>query len=680
MYDFKPPYHGAAYYPESWPREQIDEDLDHLVRHGLNMVRVAEFAWAVMEPEEGRFDLSLFREVVDKCKARGIAVVMCTPSATPPSWMEHRYPEVLQEVGFRKFHHGHRRMSCPTSPRFREFCARITEVMAKEFASDENIVGWQIDNEVSVMSGHGGIGCTCPTCVAEWHNYLRRTYGTVEKLNDAWGHYTWSVQFTDFEEILPPDEHMTLFPAHRLAWAEYKNYIWQDFVHAQADILHRYTKAPIGTDMMPTQQLDWAGTNSKLDVLQMNHYSGPSFSYFYFDFLRALKSDRPFWVTETSCCWNGSNEPCGPRKRGFAAANTLSAFALGANTVSYWLFRSHWGGWEMAHGSVIDAWGRSLQAGDEVCEISRTLDTLRPMLEGTRVSQSGLAINYGHIPHFISEYAAMTTEKKDYRSVLMGTVANPLCHAGYRPDVIAPSADLSPYKMIISTMQYTLEEGGFLDRILDWVEAGGTWVVGPMTDIFTKDCAKYKNAPFGHLEDWANIRRAFYAPAPSPRHWYAGPLPAGDTTGLVLDDGTEVATVNWHYDALEAGEGVRVRATYAAGGDDYLPGYAAITETKRGKGRIIVMGCQPDEAGFRRIIGDIAAECGVAPVCEGSDTLLRSLRTGAFGEVLCAVETKCQPATLKMPFAATDLLTGAAYAAGEVVELAPYGYLFAKKA
>ena len=25
MYDFKPPYFGVAYYPEAWPREQIDE-------------------------------------------------------------------------------------------------------------------------------------------------------------------------------------------------------------------------------------------------------------------------------------------------------------------------------------------------------------------------------------------------------------------------------------------------------------------------------------------------------------------------------------------------------------------------------------------------------------------------------------------------------------------------------
>ena len=64
MYDFKPPYLGAAYYPESWPREEIDADLDRLQSHGLNTVRVAEFAWSTMEPEEGKFDFSNLKNFI----------------------------------------------------------------------------------------------------------------------------------------------------------------------------------------------------------------------------------------------------------------------------------------------------------------------------------------------------------------------------------------------------------------------------------------------------------------------------------------------------------------------------------------------------------------------------------------------------------------------------------------
>ena len=216
MYDFKPPYLGAAYYPESWPREEIDADLDRLVSHGLNTVRIAEFAWSTMEPEEGKYDFSLFREVVDKCKARGIAVIMCTPSATPPSWMEHKYPEVMAEFSGRHATHGGRRNSCPTNKTFRYFCAKITEEMAKEFCNDENVIGWQLDNEISTLSNQAG--CNCPSCRADWTDYLKKRYGTIQALNDAWEHYTWSLDFSSFEEVDAVNSVGGMSPAHMTAW------------------------------------------------------------------------------------------------------------------------------------------------------------------------------------------------------------------------------------------------------------------------------------------------------------------------------------------------------------------------------------------------------------------------------------------------------------------------------
>ena len=680
MYDFKPPYFGTAYYPESWPREQIDEDLTHLLENGLNTVRIAEFAWAVMEPREGEYDFSLFREVVDKCRERGISVIMCTPSATPPSWMEHKYPEVLMTAGDKRATHGSRRLSCPTNPRFRDFCARIAEAMGREFGKDENIIGWQIDNELTVMPM--GIGCTCPDCEREWHAYLRRRYGSIDALNDAWGHYTWSMQFGSFEEVDMPNGNVGLCAAHRLAWAAYKNEVYEDFCAQQAQILHRLTDAPIGTDMMPTQQLDLAGNNRVLDVVQYNHYSGPAFSAMFYDYLRTLK-DRPFWVTETSACWNGGNQPMGPRKKGFCRANTLAPFAMGGEANLYWLFRSHWGGHEMAHGSVIDAWGRPLQMAEEVRGISRDLDTLRPYLTGAQVVKSGLAISFGHLPQYIADYAPMTTPgtPSDYRYALSHNVYGRINRMHYRPDVISPYADLTPYRLLITQQQYTLEEGDFLDRILPWVEAGGTWVVGPLSDIFTKDLAKYRNAPFGHLEDWTGVRRAFYAPAPVPSSWYAGDLPAGKCTDIRLSDGYVAHTDPLHYDAYEPGEGVRVLGEYVAGGDDYLPGYAAITETVRGKGRIILLGAQLDAEGYAHFIRMLAASCGIEPITEGSGNVENSLLTGPAGTLFTAIEIDGkEPGYTVLPFAATDVFDGHRYEAGERVELPPYGCLFACRA
>ena len=51
-------YHGAAYYPELWDNKIIEEDIELMKKVGINVVRMGEFAWSQMEPEEGKIDLT----------------------------------------------------------------------------------------------------------------------------------------------------------------------------------------------------------------------------------------------------------------------------------------------------------------------------------------------------------------------------------------------------------------------------------------------------------------------------------------------------------------------------------------------------------------------------------------------------------------------------------------------
>jgi beta-galactosidase GanA len=269
----------------------------------------------------------------------------------------------------------------------------------------------------------------------------------------------------------------------------------------------------------------------------------------------------------------------------------------------------------------------------------------------------------------------------DYRNNMNRHVVGRLHRMHLRPDVINPFTDLTPYRLLITQQQYTLEEGDFLERIMPWVENGGTWVVGPHTDIFTKHAAKYKNAPFGHLEDWANITRLFYAPAPSKDAWGAEWHAMPGTTDVILSDGFLAHTDPLTYDAYQPGEGVSVLGTYAEGGDDYLPGHAAITETRVGQGRIIMLGCQLDEAGFRHFIGTLCAECGIAPIAEGSDSIQNSILTSPAGEIFTAIESSGKDGEYYtvLPFDAVDIFTARTFSAGERVEMKPYECIFARK-
>ena len=51
-------YLGVDYYPEHWNEDMLEEDLNNIVELGSNVIRIGEFAWHMMEKEEGLFDFS----------------------------------------------------------------------------------------------------------------------------------------------------------------------------------------------------------------------------------------------------------------------------------------------------------------------------------------------------------------------------------------------------------------------------------------------------------------------------------------------------------------------------------------------------------------------------------------------------------------------------------------------
>ena len=78
---------GIYYYPEHWNEKQWERDIKKISDMGFEFVHIAEFAWFKMEPEEGRFDFVWLDKVVNLCAKYHLKVVMCTPSATTPTWM-----------------------------------------------------------------------------------------------------------------------------------------------------------------------------------------------------------------------------------------------------------------------------------------------------------------------------------------------------------------------------------------------------------------------------------------------------------------------------------------------------------------------------------------------------------------------------------------------------------------
>lgn len=80
---------GVCHYPEHWPEELWADDFRRMRELGFSVIRIAEFAWTIFEPEEGRFCFDLFDRAIALAQEYGLQVILGTPTATPPAWLMH---------------------------------------------------------------------------------------------------------------------------------------------------------------------------------------------------------------------------------------------------------------------------------------------------------------------------------------------------------------------------------------------------------------------------------------------------------------------------------------------------------------------------------------------------------------------------------------------------------------
>jgi len=199
-------------------------------------------------------------------------------------------------------------------------------------------------------------------------------------------------------------------------------------------------------------------------------------------------------------------------------------------------------------------------------------------------------------------------------------------------------------------------------RIYDWVKNGGTWIVGPLSDIRTPSAAKYKNAPLGHVEDFADVRVEFT-------------LSYGKAFKTEYNDGTPVDVQPVVFNALSTGKSAESIAKYA---ECELEGYSAVTETKVGKGKIIVLGFMPQPDEFGKLVQKIAEDAGIVPLTDADKSVVTVLRDGKGGRVFCAAEVENKESCVVVPFDGYGVIDGKAYKKGERVKLPPFGVIALK--
>jgi len=649
------PMLGAAYYPEAWDESEQSHDISMMQKAGITVVRIGEFAWSKMEPREGEYDFSWLHRCVDRLEEAGIRVILGTPSACPPIWLEEKDPEMrLIDDTDQRHQHGGRRHCCSNNPTFLRYSVKIAEEMVKEFGYHPNVIGWQIDNEIAAFE----YGCYCPHCVREFEAHLRSRYGTIENLNKRWNLNLFSQNYDDFSQVPQPRPHTWHSPHLWFEWNTFHSQSHVRFIKAQADVLHRYTDRPVGTDMMPVFNQDYGKMNEFLDVVQYNHYDDEyslKRELFWFDYMRPIKN-TPFWVTETSTNWNGATStPSNLRPEGFCRANSWLPIVLGAEANMYWLWRQHWAGHELMHGAVLYASGRPMHTFGEVQELAEGYARCADFLTDTRV-KTDFAMIASSTTDYLMKQQSVTWEEgahqweTAYCKRLM-RIYDAIAETGIRPDVLTPMGSFDKYRILLTPYLLTLEEEDLQQRITDWVKQGGIWIAGPMTDIRNDIGAHYRDRETGILE--ALTGAVLVQQIPDAEH----------RTPCAWADGSEFQANKW-LQLFDVPEDAQVLASVTAG-YSALVGKAVVFRKKVGKGQIWVLGTEPSREDLVRLLNTVLAETGSThPKVTGK--VAAAYRSGPHFRGICAQEYGGENGTLTLDKPHTDLLTGANHS-GEIV-------------
>jgi beta-galactosidase len=233
---------GVCYYPEHWDERMWEDDLRRMRGYGIEVVRIAEFAWNQFEMQEGCYTFDLFDRFMELALREQMKVIFCTPTATAPAWMSEKYPEILNStIDGELYRHGTRRHNNLNSPKYRDFSAKITEKLAEHYSAFPNLIGWQLDNEIN---------CENDLYYSEsdhqaFRDYMKRKFGSLDRLNKEMGTVFWNQIYTDWDQIHLTRRTNTFGQTNPHMQLEEKRFISETVIgyfKLQADIIKRYRR------------------------------------------------------------------------------------------------------------------------------------------------------------------------------------------------------------------------------------------------------------------------------------------------------------------------------------------------------------------------------------------------------------------------------------------------------
>ncbi len=649
--------YGGDYNPEQWPEEVWAQDVALMREAGVNLVSIGIFSWALLEPREGEFDLDWLDRLIDLLHENGIRVDLGTPTASPPAWFFHTYPDarvVTRDgtvLGF-----GSRGMASPSHPAYRAASVRITTELARRYGKHPALALWHVHNEYGAPVSDD----YSPASAAAFRTWLRDRYATLDALNTAWGTRFWGQVYGEWEHVgVPTVAPSVVNPSQRLDFARFTNDALLACFVAERDAIRAHSTVPVTTNFMaascPSTDL-WAWAR-EVDVVSNDHYLtaadprnevGLALAA---DLTRSVAGGKPWLLLEHSTSavnWQPRNVAKQP---GEMARNAFSHLGRGADAIMFFQWRASRSGAEKFHSAMLPHSGTSSRVWREVVALGADLAAVSEV-RGSRV-HADVAILWDQESFWAQDLEWRPSVDASHRE-RVDAFYDRFWRDGLTVDLAHPSQDLSGYRLVVAPASYllTADDAANLTR---YVEQGGTLLVSYFSAVVDEHDAVHPGGYGAPLRTVLGVTVEEFLPLREGRRvrlaWGAG-TGAGEVLGDVWTDDVTVA-------------GADVVATYA---DGPAAGGAAVTRNAHGAGTGWYVSTRLDVDALATLLAPVYADAGLAPagLPEGLEVVRRR---GAEAEYVVAINHTEHEAKLPgLAAGTTDLLTADAVGATAVVD------------
>ena len=478
---------------------------------GFDVVRMGDLSWDSFEPSQGHFEFDWFDAIVEKMHANGIRVILDIPGSPAPIWLHRAYPgvDIVAQNGMR-VPPAERYMDDISDPNYVREARILAETLLKRYAHNSAIIAVGYDNEIG--NGYMSYSEADRQRFIEW---LKKKYGTIGELNNAWATEWWSRRLNQFEDA---DLPLADGPGPAERYLDLHRY-WSDVTIARLRELDavRQRFAPnlpsISNlwDTAPRRGFDYLSSyKSYVSFGAEGFYPSDPISGSLGALLTKGDLETPIWFNEFTAGGGGFYGMPG-RSRMYA----YLGLTMGAQGFLAWTFNSHLGGEEQALFGLVDHDNTPSWKLGEWARIASEFHQLAKY-GFPRYTHPEVAIAYSFDSIIASHpngpsNTTLQYFKPSYTEQVQGAF-EPLFRANVDTAVVnIGHASLAPYKLVVVPADYLMDPDS-AKAIREYVAAGGTVVMTAFSAKVNEHGQWFRTSLPGGLSDVFGLKTsAFYS-------------------------------------------------------------------------------------------------------------------------------------------------------------------------